>query len=258
MRILMIVLYAVFILNLSATIINIPADQSSIQAGINIAVDNDTILIQPGTYYENINFNGKNITVTSMFMTTQDTTYISQTVIDGSQPSNPDSSSVVTFCCGEDTTAILCGLTIMNGNAYNGGGIYCYGSNPTFDNLVIVNNTAHRGGGIYISDNEALSCNDVSISGNFAEWSGGGIYFANSITNLNNIIISENSAFMGAGIGCYTDSNVDLENIVFINNNSDNNGGAIYCNNSSINIADSQLTENYAYGWGGGIILLHL
>ena len=43
------------------------------------------MLVQPGTYLENINFEAKNILVTSLYHTTQDTTYISSTVIDGNQ-----------------------------------------------------------------------------------------------------------------------------------------------------------------------------
>ncbi|MBC8383414.1 MAG: hypothetical protein H8E22_06400, partial [Candidatus Cloacimonetes bacterium] len=72
--------------------INIPADYSTIQAGINAAIAGDIVLAQPGTYVENINFNGKNITVASLFITTQDTSHISQTIIDGNQ-----NGSVVIF-----------------------------------------------------------------------------------------------------------------------------------------------------------------
>ncbi len=50
---------------LRAAIINVPANQPTIQAAINAAANGDTILVAPGTYYENINFNGKAITVTS-------------------------------------------------------------------------------------------------------------------------------------------------------------------------------------------------
>ncbi|MDP8202587.1 MAG: hypothetical protein P9M11_10680 [Candidatus Tenebribacter burtonii] len=86
---------------LFSTIINIPADQPTIQAGINAAVNGDIVLVQPGIYVENINYNGKLITVASLFLTIQDTTYISQTVIDGNQ-----NGSVVTFNSDEEFTSI--------------------------------------------------------------------------------------------------------------------------------------------------------
>ena len=35
-----------------ATTINVPADSSTIQAGINASVDGDTVLVAPGIYYE--------------------------------------------------------------------------------------------------------------------------------------------------------------------------------------------------------------
>ena len=44
-----------------ATIINVPADSSTIQATINGASNGDTVLIDHGTYPENINFLGKNM-----------------------------------------------------------------------------------------------------------------------------------------------------------------------------------------------------
>src|SRR5580698_5705652 len=48
-----------------AATINVPSDQASIQGGINAANNGDTVLVAPGTYYENIDFKGKAITVTS-------------------------------------------------------------------------------------------------------------------------------------------------------------------------------------------------
>jgi hypothetical protein len=74
--------FIVIVSFLSSTIINVPGDQPTIQAGIDIAVDGDTVLVQPDTYIENINYNGKNITVASLFLTTQNTTYILDTIID--------------------------------------------------------------------------------------------------------------------------------------------------------------------------------
>jgi len=85
---------------------------ATIQYGINQTSNGDTVLVYPGTYAENINYNGKNIVVGSLYLTTSDTSYISSTIIDGNQ-----AGSVVTFENGEDTTAVLSGFTIQN---YNG------------------------------------------------------------------------------------------------------------------------------------------
>ena len=64
-------------------LINDSATFSSIQSAINVSSKGDTVLVSPGTYYENINFNGKNITAASYFITTNYNQYISKTVIDG-------------------------------------------------------------------------------------------------------------------------------------------------------------------------------
>ena len=39
---------------LSATIINVPSDYSTIQEGINASVDGDTVLVAQGNYIENL------------------------------------------------------------------------------------------------------------------------------------------------------------------------------------------------------------
>ncbi len=110
----------------SATIINVPADQPNIQAGINASSNGDTVRVASGTYVENIDFSGKNIVVGSWFLDDGDPSYISSTIIDGGA-----SGSVVTFENGEDNTAIITGFTIQNGLASGGGGIYCSASSPT-------------------------------------------------------------------------------------------------------------------------------
>jgi len=104
----------------SATMINIPDDYLTIQEGIDASSDSDTVLVQPDTYYENINFNGHNIVLGSLYLTTEDTSYISQTSIDGDS-----SGSVVILENNEDSTAVITGFTIQNGLALYGGGIFC-------------------------------------------------------------------------------------------------------------------------------------
>lgn len=61
------VLGALLCLSISqAATINVPADQPTIQAGIDAAVDGDTALVASGTYVENIDFIGNSVTLLSM------------------------------------------------------------------------------------------------------------------------------------------------------------------------------------------------
>ncbi len=96
-------------------VIHVPGDRLSIQEAIEEATKGDTVLIEEGTYFENINFLGKEITVASLYLIDGDTSHISRTILNGSRSGNPDTASVVTMWSGEDTTSILCGLTITGG-----------------------------------------------------------------------------------------------------------------------------------------------
>ncbi len=238
----------------AAETIHIPADFNSIQTGINTASTGDTVLVDAGIFIEKINFNGKNITVGSLYLTTQDTSYISQTIINGNQ-----NGSVVIFENGEDSTAVLCGFTIVHGNNVFGGGIYCkYSSSPSLENIIISENSAsHSGGGMYckyssspdlknvtISNNSSISygggiyCEDnscpvlekVTISGNYSHHGGGICCLFGSSPSLKNVIISNNTAtWYGGGIGCFYDSDIHVENVTIVDNSASDRGAGIYC-----------------------------
>ena len=92
------------------------------------------MLVAAGTYTENINYNGKNIVVGSLYLTTSDTSYRSSTIIDGNQ-----SGRVVFFENGENSTAVLSGFTIQNGSSVEGGGIKCSNATPSLYFLNIIN-----------------------------------------------------------------------------------------------------------------------
>ncbi|MFH0765368.1 MAG: hypothetical protein V2A61_03000, partial [Calditrichota bacterium] len=70
---------------LCARILNVPNDARSIQAGVDAARNGDTVLVHPGIYRENLNFNGKAITVASLMLLTGAEGYIDSTVIDADQ-----------------------------------------------------------------------------------------------------------------------------------------------------------------------------
>ena len=249
LKVLIVVFLTFFVSIISATIINVPGDQPTIQEGINVTVNGDTVLVQPGTYVENINYNGKNITVASLFLTTQDTTYISQTVIDGNQD-----GSVVTFESGEDSTAVLCGFTITNGSASSGGGIDCVDSSPNVDNVMITCNIASgfMGGGGISCLNSSLYLKNVTLIGNIAYQHGGAIYCKYSYLNLSDVAIIDNaSGEEGGGIFFYQSSG-NLENVEIIGNTAEG-GGGVYCSSySSLDMINVTIKNNTA-GFGGGI-----
>ena len=85
---------------IAADFIEVPADFSTIQEAINVAVTGDTVLVASDTYLENINFRGKNIVVASFYILDGDTSFICTTIINGSTPTFTDTSSCVLFTNG--------------------------------------------------------------------------------------------------------------------------------------------------------------
>jgi hypothetical protein len=210
-------------------IIHVPGDQPTIQAAINAAVDDDVVLVAEGTYYENINFLGKAITVASHYYMDGDERHINKTIIDGSQPGNPDFASVVTFMSGEDTNSILCGFTITLGTGTKllipgwpemrqGGGVICLASGAKvchniFKGNVIGGSPLCFGGGMVtgppgfpvpvVIENNVFTKNEVY---GIYSAGGGGLdnYLPGRITNnkfLNNYVHCSMNIASGGGLG---------------------------------------------------------
>ena len=101
--------------NSHAADINVPGDELTIQAGIDAAVNGDVVIVAQGEYFENINFNGKAITVRST--DPNDAGVVLNTIINGG-----GSGTVVICSSGEGSDTVLSGFVITGGNAVDGGG----------------------------------------------------------------------------------------------------------------------------------------
>ena len=159
---------------------------ATIQIGINAASDGNRVLVAAGTYVENINYSGRNITVMGEDRET--------TIIDGNE-----TASVVIFDSWEDSTAHLSGFTLTNGSSTGqwpysrGGGINCQHSGPTLSNLLITGNSSTSGGGgIYLNNGSDAKITDVVIKDNIGGWGGGGMYIEGSDAELTNVHLHSN------------------------------------------------------------------
>ncbi len=190
-------IYACLSVAKGQAVIHVPADQPTIQAAINLAVNGDTVQVAPGTYKENINFMGKAITVTSSGGP-------QVTIIDGGQ-----TGTVVTFSSGETSSSVLTGFTLKNGNTtfpfLDGGGITIQNSSPTITNNVITQNGACDGGGGIASSFGSPMIQGNMITNNAQSGCSGGVggggisIGGNSAAHLIGNVISNNSFGSGAG-----------------------------------------------------------
>jgi len=237
-------------------VINVPADQPTIQEAINASVDGDTVLVADGLYYENINYRGKAITVASWFLIDGDETHIDSTIINGSQPTHPHSGVVVEFNSGEDTTSVLYGFTITGGTGQldpygygtrgaGGIAINSSGAKIQYNKItgnVVTHNASAEGGGIIINANS----NDVLILDNY-------------ITN-NEVLTSVSNGEGGGGIFIYSSNNsATIANNVIANNivsrtdgSPTGGGGGILLKSSKVLLKNNLIKNNKAF-YGGGL-----
>ena len=242
-----------------ALVINIPGEFESIQAGVDAARDGDTILVQPGTFVENIIIDGKDITIGSLFLTTQDSSYISQTIIDGNQ-----SGSVLQVLNSGLGSVSLVGLSIQNGSGTNeetyipwvgGGGIFTKDANVDINSCRIANcsETYRYGGGIlFYPTSKILTISNSVIENCVSSDGGGGISFSGGALFVDNTKIKGCSAgYTGGGI--YGEGTHTITNSTFENNVSGSIGGAIGLQGGNTLIKSTLIIDNIAGNGGGGI-----
>jgi hypothetical protein len=245
------ILILLFTQTVGAQIITVKQDSTGdytiIQDAMDAANTGDTVLVWPGTYYENLNFNGKSITLASLALTTGDKSYKYNTIIDGNKVSR--CISILNY----ENKAVLYGFTLRNGKANGGGGIFIFKSKAEIIECIIRDNlSTDKGGGIYCRIDSEVVLSNISIFNNHAYGAGGGMNLAvNSIAVFDSV--NRNSIYSNyASVGCdfykatdepltiYLDSNTVLQPERHFCYSSDGGGG--YVDDLKVNIQHAFLS----------------
>ncbi len=275
-----------------AATIHVPADQRTIQAGIDISQNGDVVLVDAGIYKGegnvNLDFKGKQITVKSC-------NGPETTIIDCEEKLETRGFH---FQNSETAASVLDGFTVKD--VIHKGAIFCFYSSPTIKNCVISRN--HSAGILCLNSSPIIT--DCTISHNLGAGisittpdNHDGVLWAETrskptITNCtvkNNIgigiscldasaiikdcVISKNGKrgvfcdfFSGAvltnchitenadgGLKCLEYSRITVENSI-IDKNTAEDGGGIFCSaTSSLYATDCVIANNTAVKNGGGV-----
>lgn len=236
----------------TSTPLNVPsAAYPTIQSGVNAAHDGDTVLVADGTYSgpgnRDIDFNGKNITVTSQNGPTK-------TIIDcgGTFSTDGLGNHRGFYIHSGETAATISGFTVKNGyETY-----ISAGNNPV---------TSSRGGGICIYESiiqyRTISILDCNFLGDMVRNEGGGVYAANAgngMTTITDCNFSGNAAIdSGGGVASENDGSVatNLIDCTFNANTAASGAGVLNWNNGAgtTTLTNCSLNGNIAQAYGGGI-----
>ncbi len=191
------------------------------------ASSGDTINIAAGTYTDNIVLN-KSLTFIGAGAST--------TVLDGGGSSN-------VLWIGGGNTVTLSGITIQNGSASEGAGIYNYGT-LSLTQVIVTNNTASSlGGGIL--NGGVLTITNSTISNNTSTSQGAGIFNTGGQLWLDKVAIVNNDANGNTG-GIHNQSGgtADLTNVTI----SGNNGYGMLSTASAVITATNSTIANNQWG----------
>jgi parallel beta-helix repeat protein len=208
----------------AASVILVPGNQPTIQAGINAAVPGDTVRVSAGTWNERITI-ATDITVESA-------SGAATTIVDGGAR-----GSVVTI-----STGTIRGFTIRNGTAGDGGGLIASGDALIEDNSIVDNGACNSGGGIAVDD--AVTIRENYFARNHqAGCSGGtggtiGIVGASTATIVGNTF--EDNMFPGGAISLFGAGTPLIDSNVIRNNP----GGGIGLYDTAATITNNLIIGN--------------
>ena len=235
-------------MGVSATVLHVPSEYPTIQAGIDAATEGDTVLVAHGTYTgdgnRDIDFSGKAIVVRSQYGP-------EATIID-CEGSPLYLHRGFHFHSGEDSSSVMQGFTIRNGYQSDGGGIYCYNSSPTITGNTITGNMAgDHGGGMFNGSSSSPTVTDCAFIGNSAGTVGGGMHNDTSSPTVTDCAFSGNSAPERGGGMSNSYSYPTVTDCAFIGNSGGLGGGGMRSVNSSPTVTNCTFSQNWAHGGGG-------
>jgi hypothetical protein len=250
------------ITSMAQTTINVGPGQAyaTIQSGINAASKGDVVLVAPGTYNENINFNGKAITVTTSGGP-------AATTINGG---NRPGLATVTFANGETRSSVISGFTITGGgdtifSGNSDGGVFVNGASPTIQGNTVTANYCHnidvQFGAAAILNNEVSGVlagtgsgvdlsyctfgSGINLGGTSNYVNGlGSVIIGNTIENNNGREPAGIVGLTGAGIFIWAAQNVLIMNNIIRNNTAGFPGSAF----ASANSTGTVIVQNLIYG----------
>ena len=162
----------------------VPAQYPTIQAAIDAAQTGDSVLVSPGTYYEQVNLSGKQLVLHGVGGA-------AQTILDG------QGVHTVVIGANEPLGCEVSGFTIQNGNGYTSGGVLVNDSSVRVHHCTFRANTASDlyGGAGFRSAGGASAVEDCLFTENVSpnvSTSGGWFHFGSGTFSLKRCVFSSN------------------------------------------------------------------
>jgi parallel beta-helix repeat protein len=173
---------------------------------------------------------------------------------------NGRSQGSVLAIVGEGITPTVEHLTLLGGQAVEGGGVWVANAGPTLQNLLVTENTAAHGGGLYLTGVSAGSMlMSNTIQSNIAALGGGGYLRDSDATVSKNTFAGNRAQGSGGGLYLYQSAAVLSESIIdgndAVGSSAGSGGGGMYLWYSDADLSGNAIRDNTSGGYGGGIYL---
>lgn len=211
---------------------SLPTAATSVHEAVAAAVAGSEIVAAPGTY-----------------LITQQVELVKSVCIRGLVPREAvfDGGAATRGFRLANTGATLAGLTVRNGQADDGGGVFIF-SGGTVSNCLLEANTADDGGAIYLLDGGVLT--HSAITSNRTDWGNGGGIYSDGGTIADCLIVHNEAYSLGLGGGLYA-FDTRVVHCTIASNSSGSGAGGAYggdCVNTILFGNQAPGTTN----WNGG------